>query len=389
MGWVNQLLPFCFFTLLLLSACRTDDIIIYAEEENTGGKSVKSEVVGMYLLNEGNMGSNKCTLDYLDLSAADSTIHYYRNIFAERNPSEVKELGDVGNDIQIYGSRLWLVINCSNKVEVCRASDAVKIGKVNIPNCRYVTFDGGYAYVSSYVGPISAGSNAPRGMVYKVDTLTLQKVDSVVVGYQPEEMVAYRGKLYVANSGGYNFPNYDSTISQVNLQTMREECQINVALNLHHLRLDHYGQLWVSSRGDYYDIPSNLYCLKADANGQMKVTAQMDVEVSDMCLVGDSLYYYGVGFNEVTQQNSRSFGIIDVSQHRVVSRSLSDAPELQKMRMPYGIIVHPQNRDFYLMDAKNYVSSGELLHFHADGSFDYKVRTGDIPAHAAFLMKLR
>ena len=106
-----------------------------------------------------------------------------------------------------------------------------------------------------------------------------------------------------------------------------------------------------------------------------------------MCLAGDSLYYYGVGYNEVTKENTRSFGIVDVSRHQVVSRSLSDAPELKAMRMPYGIMVHPTKRDFYLMDAKNYVSSGELLHFHADGSFDYKVRTGDIPAHATFLFK--
>ena len=371
--------------LTLLSGCRTDDIIIYAEDEDTGVGTVPSEVVGMYVLNEGNMGSNKSTLDYLDLS--DSTIHYHRNIFAERNPNEVKELGDVGNDIQIYGSRLWLVINCSNKVEVCRASDAVKIGKVDIPNCRYVTFDGGYAYVSSYVGPVSAGSNAPRGMVYKVDTLTLQKTDSVVVGYQPEEMVAYQGTLYVANSGGYNFPNYDSTISVVDLTTMREERQIDVALNLHHLRLDQHGQLWVTSRGDYYDTPSNLFWLTKADNGQMQLSGQMDVEVSDMCLVGDSLYYYGVGYNEVTKENTRSFGIVDVRRHEVVTQSLSEATELQKMRMPYGIIVHPTNRDFYLMDAKNYVSSGELLHFHADGRFDYKVRTGDIPGHAVFLFK--
>ena len=370
---------------MLLSGCRTDDIIIYAEDEDIGVETIVSEVVGMYVLNEGNMGSNKCTLDYLDLS--DSTIHYHRNIYAERNPNEVKELGDVGNDIKIYGSQLWIVINCSNKVEVCRASDAIKIGKVNIPNCRYVTFDGGYAYVSSYVGPVSLAGGAPRGMVYKVDTLTLQKVDSVVVGYQPEEMVVLDGKLYEANSGGYNFPNYDSTISIVDLVTMHEERQIEVALNLHHLRLDSHGQLWVTSRGDYYGSSSNLYYLNRDAKGSMQVAGKMDVEVSDMCLVGDSLYYYGVGYNEATKESTRSFGIVNVRQHQVVSRSLSDAPELQLMRMPYGIMVHPTNHDFYLMDAKNYVSSGDLLHFNADGTFDYKVRTGDIPGHAVFLYK--
>ena len=371
--------------LMLLSGCRTDDIIIYAEDEDIGVKTIASEVVGMYLLNEGNMGSNKCTLDYLDLS--DSTIHYHRNIFAERNPGEVKELGDVGNDIQIYGSRLWLVVNCSNKVEVCRASDAVKIGKIDIPNCRYVTFDGGYAYVSSYVGPVSVDSNAPRGRVYKVDTLTLQKVDSVVVGYQPEEMAVIDGKLYVANSGGYRVPDYDHTVSVVDLASFDEECQIDVAVNLHRCRTDQYGNLWVTSRGDYYDIQPKLYCLSRGHVNQMEVIADFDVPVTDLCIVGDSLYYIGSSFNYLTMENDRVMGIINVKTHDVVTTHLTTAPEAAAIELPYGIIVHPQNRDFYLMDAKNYVSSGELLHFHADGTFDYKVRTGDIPAHAAFMMK--
>jgi hypothetical protein len=373
--------------LMLLSGCRTDDIIIYAEEEDIGKKTVASEVIGMYVLNEGNMGSNKCTLDFLDLS--DTIIHYQRNIYSERNPNEVKELGDVGNDIQIYGSRLWMVINCSNKVEVCRAKDAVKIGKVDIPNCRYVTFDGGYAYVSSYVGPVAVGSNAPRGRVYKVDTLTLQKVDSVVVGYQPEEMVVVGGKLYVANSGGYIAPQYDRTISVIDLATMSEERQIDVAVNLHRLRLDRYGQLWVSSRGNSRDVPSKLYWLKTDTQGQMQVAGHIDMPVSDMCIVGDSLYFYGADYNAVTYDVTSAQGIIDVQRHALVNDVLSNAPEYQKIRQLYGIIVHPRHRDFYLMDAKNYLSSGELLHFNADGTFDYKVRTGDIPGHAAFLRKVK
>ena len=371
----------------LMSGCRTDDIIIYAEEEVIDKPTVKSEVIGMYVLNEGNMGSNKCTLDFLDLS--DTIIHYQRNIYSERNPNEVKELGDVGNDIQIYGSRLWMVINCSNKVEVCRAKDAVKIGKVDIPNCRYVTFDGGYAYVSSYVGPVAVGSNAPRGRVYKVDTLTLQKVDSVVVGYQPEEMAVVGGKLYVANSGGYIAPQYDRTISVIDLATMSEERQIDVAVNLHRLRFDRYGQLWVSSRGNSRDVPSKLYWLKTDTQGQMQVAGHIDMPVSDMCIVGDSLYFYGADYNAVTYDVTSAQGIIDVQRHALVNDVLSNAPEYQKIRQLYGIIVHPRHRDFYLMDAKNYVSSGELLHFNADGTFDYKVRTGDIPGHAAFLLKVK
>ena len=66
--------------LLMLASCRDDVMVVPMEDINTGGKTVKSEIVGMYLLNEGNMGSNKSTLDYLDLSGKDSTVHYYRNI---------------------------------------------------------------------------------------------------------------------------------------------------------------------------------------------------------------------------------------------------------------------------------------------------------------------
>ena len=376
--------------LVFLSSCRNDVMVVPMEDINTGGKTVKSEIIGMYLLNEGNMGSNKATLDYLDLSAKDSTVHYFRNIYSERNPSTVMMLGDVGNDCQIYGSRLWLVINCSNKVEVARASDAVRIGKVNIPNCRYVTFKDGFAYVSSYVGTQYGESDSPLGSVYKVDTLTLQKVDSCAVGYQPEEMAIMGQMLYVANSGGYQGmtgQGYESTVSVVDLRTMREMDKITVAPNLHHVKADQHGQLWVTARGNYTDEPSTIWWLAPDASGKMLVGGCLDQPVSDLCIVGDSLYFYGSQWSELTMTNTVTYGIINVRTHQLVSTSLSSSKEIQKIRMPYGIIVNPLQRDFYLMDAKNYVSSGELLHFLPDGTFDWKVSTGDIPAHATFLFK--
>ena len=373
-----------------MSACRNDVMVVPMEDINTGGKVVKSEIVGMYLLNEGNMGSNKSTLDYLDLSGNEPTVHYLRNIYSERNPNTVMMLGDVGNDIQIYGSRLWLVINCSNKVEVAQSSNAVRIGKVDIPNCRYVNFSDRYAYVSSYVGAVYSTSTSPLGSVYKVDTLSLAKVDSCSVGYQPEEMAIIGDKLYVANSGGYQGmtgQGYESTLSVIDLDRMQETEKIVVAPNLHRVRKDKYDQLWVTSRGNYMESESKIYWLGKGADGKMQVVGHLDQPVSDLCIVGDSLYFYGSQYNEVTMKNTITYGIINVRTHKIVSTSLSDSQEIQKIRMPYGIIVNPIHRDFYLMDAKNYVSSGELLHFLPDGTFDWKVKTGDIPAHAVFLKK--
>ena len=373
--------------VLTLGSCRDDEQVIYHENEDTGGTTVVSNIVGMYVLNEGNMGSNKATVDFLDLSGTTSTAQYQRNIYSERNPNVVKELGDVGNDIKIYGSKLWMVINCSNKVEVATAADCRRIGQIDIPNCRYLAFDGGYAYVSSYVGPVEISPDAPLGSVYKVDTTTLKTVGRVDVGYQPEEMAIADGKLYVANSGGYRVPDYDRTVSVIDLQSFTEERKIDVGINLHRCRADKYGQLWVSSRGDYYDISSKIYWLKKDASGTMQLADSICKPVSDFCIVGDSLYFYGTEWSYITMTNTVCSGIIDVRTHQVVSERLSSAPEFDAITVPYGIIVNPIGRDFYMMDAKNYTSSGELLHFLADGSFDWKVSTGDIPGHAAFLYK--
>ena len=376
--------PLSLSLALLFSSCRDEHLIVYAEEEDTGQETVVSDIVGMYVLCEGNMGSNKCTLDFLDLSGNTPTVHYWRNIYAERNPSVVKELGDVGNDIKIYGSRMWIVVNCSDKVEVVRADNCQRIGQVDIPNCRNVVFDGPYAYVSSFVGPVNLDVEAQIGMVYQVDTLTLQVTQAVEVGYQPEEMAVIDGKLYVANSGGYIAPIYDHTVSVVDLQTFKEERKIDVGVNLHRCRADKYGQLWVTSRGNYINRKATMYWLEPRGT-TYEVIGSLPYAVSDMCIVGDSLYYFGSEWSETEQRNTISYGIINVRTHELVTNKLSNAPEVAAMRMPYGIIVNPQERDFYLMDAKNYVSSGELLHFLPDGTFDWKVSTGDIPGHAEFL----
>lgn len=373
--------------IVILHSCREDEYVIYSDDQDTGGSTTEGDIVGMYLLNEGNMGSNKSTLDYLDLSGQLSTAHYIRNIYSERNPTAVKELGDVGNDIKINGNQLWMCINCSNKVEIATVDECRRITQVNIPNCRYVAFHDRYAYITSYVGPVAISGDAPLGRVYKVDTLTFQKVDSITVGYQPDELTILNGKIYVANSGGYRVPNYDRTVSVIDLASFKEEKQIDVAINLHRIRADKYGQLWVTSRGDYYNTSPSLIWLEPDNDGEMTVGGKIETAISDLCIVGDSLYYIGVNFSYIAMKNEITYGIINVRTHQTVTTQLSSAAEIAGIEIPYGIIVNPQHKDFYIMDAKNYVSSGELLHFHADGSFDWRVWTGDIPAHAVFVRK--
>ena len=90
----------------LLAACRKEEPIVPSTstpiappEDSSGGNGNEERIRGFFLLNEGNMGSNKATLDYFDYA----TGIYTKNIYAERNPGVVKERGGVVTDLQIYG----------------------------------------------------------------------------------------------------------------------------------------------------------------------------------------------------------------------------------------------------------------------------------------------
>ncbi len=373
-----------FLTLLTVATgCREDELVVPTEYDIIPDTpSPGTRIRGLYLVNEGNMGSNKCTIDYLDYF----TGLYARNIYAERNPTVVKELGDVGNDIGIYGSKLYVVVNCSHKVEVLDARSGVRIGRVDIPNCRYVRFHRGKAYVSSYVGPVLINPDAPKGAVYEVDTLSLAVTRKVTVGYQPEEMEIVDDYMYVANSGGYRAPAYDNTVSVIQMIDFKQVRQIKVDINLHRVKKDRYKQLWVSSRGDYASRPSRLYVMsKPRGHNIMEVTDTIDVACSDMAVKGDSLYYYATEWDSFNSENRVSYGIIDVRERRVVSTSfITDGTE-REIAVPYGIAVHPETGDIFITDARNYVSSGTLYCFSPDGRRKWSVRTGDIPAHIAFL----
>lgn len=331
------------------------------------------------------MGSNKSTLDYVDFSQG----YYVRNLYAERNPHVIKELGDVGNDIQIYGSRIYAVINCSNKIEVLDARTAHRIGQVNIPNVRYVRFHKGYAYATSYVGPVQLNNpDAVQGAVYKIDTLSLKPVAKCTVGFQPDELCVLGQYIYVANSGGYMAPNYDKTVSVIEIEGFKQVEKIPVGINLHHIKADKYGKLWVTSRGDYQNIHSNLYVLvRKKGRNEMEVTDTLNIPCSNFCISGDSLYYYATEWNNYTQKNTITYGIVNVKTLKKVSDSFITDGSEKDITIPYGINIHPETHDIYVTDAKNYVSSGVLHCYNQYGVKKWSVRTGDIPAHMCFLTK--
>ncbi|WP_316788033.1 YncE family protein [Pedobacter frigoris] len=362
---------------ILMTSCRKDLKPIPEEQQQVLPPDPLSTVKGFYLVNEGNMNMNKASLDYMDYTKGI----YRKNIYNEVNPSVVKGLGDVANDIGVYGSKLYIVVNISNKVEVLDVKTGKRITQININNCRYITFKDGKAYVSAYLGKVG-DPKAPNGIVVQIDTASLTEVKRVDVGRQPEEMAIVGQKLYVANSGGYSPNAYERTVSVIDLNSFAVIKNIDVAVNLHRLKADQYGDLYVTSRGDYYDIPSKMFVIDTKTD---QVKKAFDIAVSNLAIDGDIAYYYGSEWSYDEAKFTVTYGMLNVKNETLMDRGfISDGTD-KSITIPYGIAVHPITKEVFVTDAKNYVSPGKLYCFNTAGQKKWSVTTGDIPAHFAFI----
>lgn len=373
---IKQAAAALLFLGALITGCRKDPKVTPEEANQVTDQDLASKK-SFYLLNEGNMNMNKASLDFFDTSTGD----YRRNIYEQANPGVVRGLGDVGNDIQIYGSKLYIVVNNSNKVEVLDARTAKKLGQIDIVNCRYITFFEGKAYVSSYQSRTTSDASA-NGYVARIDTSTFSIEQKVSVGRQPEQMAVSNGKLYVANSGGYDPGNYEKTLSVIDLRSFMEIKRIEVGLNPERVQADRYGDLYVTSRGDSYDVPSRLIVVSSETD-QVKKT--FEIAAINLSIDGDRAYVIGDQYSYITQQHTYSYALLNVKDETIVASSfISDGTD-RSIEKPYGLAIDPSNKDIYLSDAKDFLTPGTLYCFDKNGHKKWSVTTGDIPAHFAFV----
>ena len=373
-------IAYCTLLTLVLAGCRKDTQVIPEEVTTTlFAADPNAAVKGLYVVNEGNMYMNKASIDYVDFTAGS----YRRNIYNQANPEVTKGLGDVGNDVGVYGSKLYVVVNGSNKVEVLNVKTGKRIQQIDIINCRYITFSRGRAYVSAYLGQIG-DPNAPNGIVAEIDTTTLKETKRVEVGRQPEEMAVVGNNLYVANSGGYTPASYENTISVINLDSFKETKRITVAINLHRLKADRYGDLYVTSRGDYLDVPSRLYVISTQTEQVKKV---FNIAAGNLVIDDDLAYIYSTQFNILTGKSTVSYDMLNVKDEVLLSRKFITDGSDNLIKVPYGIAVHPVSKDVFVTDATDYVTPGVLYCFDAAGKKKWSVETGDIPAQFAFVYK--
>lgn len=334
---------------------------------------------GVYILNSGSSSAKiNSTLGYYN----PETKSYTKNVFDNQNSMTI---GNTGNDMVIYGSKMYILTTVSNKIyitdlkgKLLKYSDGKTDAIISPMNGtepaepRYGTAHGGKVYIST-----------KAGFIARIDTTSMAIDKTVKVGPNPEQMTVVNNKLYVTNSG-YGSGN---TVSVVDLSTFTELKKIDVALNPTPIISDKQGNIYIVSWGNYTTIKSSLQKLDTKTD---KVTEIGSGIASKIILNKDEnkLLIINEVYDESWNQ-SRSFAYYDLNTNKLTEEPFVTIPSNVDLSNMFSLSVDPVNGDIYI-GTSNYSTNGDMHVFSADGTYKDKFDTGGInPVGAYFVAGLK
>lgn len=351
-NWGVRLLP-----LLLLLATACDDLTDRDNIDNgNSGSGIEAGTAEFYVLSEGLFNLNNSTLSRYTFGTGELIPDYFRQV-------NRRGLGDTANDMAVYGSKLYVVVNVSSQVEVIDVNTGVSIKQIPMlaengssRQPRYIAFDEGKAYVCSFDGTVA-----------RIDTTSLSIDGLTQAGRNPDGICAQNHKLYVSNSGGLDWEGIgvDNTVSVIDLATFTEIKKIEVGPNPGKIQAGQNGNVYVVTRGknmeegDFKFVQINTY---TDA-----VARIFNEKVLGFALNDNLAYLYN--FDYKTQ--SSWIKVFNLQTGQTERNSfITDGTEITT---PYGINVNPYNGNIYITDAYDYKVKGDVLCFNPQGQLQFRV----------------
>jgi len=343
-----------FAAVLLFSACNKIE----------PDPSQKVIGTGYYVLNCGNWGSNDANIGIINLQ----TVSVEADAFKTANG---KALGDLAEDAIEYGSRLYIAVYGSSTVFVTdkmtlkiekAIADKSPLGGNLSP--RHFTANGQSVYVTYY-----------EGYVGEIDTMTLAVKNLVKVGDNPEDIVYCNGKLYVANSGGMNYPNFGNTVSVIDAATMKLERDIEVGLNPNHLAVDSNKNVYVLSWGDYAATPGQLQAINTTDYSVSTVSGVSNPQ--DMAMGVKGQLYVLTSSYDSDWNTTTDIVIYNTLDKRYMGSLSSSATEIKNkysISTDYSLGEYAQGVIF--IGTSDYVSTGDIYLFDYNGNKLCKMDTG-------------
>ena len=339
--------------LIILSSCK--------KEINPSTEVSKLEN-GMLVLCEGLFQQNNSSLSWINLQNEEVDVDFF-------NSKNGRLLGDTGNDMQIYGGKIYIVVNNSNTLEILSKSTGESIKQIlmttnsNGKQPRSIAFHGSNAFVTCYDGYVDV-----------LDTLSLTISHRIKVGANPEGLAVSNGKLFVANSGGLNVSLVDSTVSIIDLSTFQEIEKITVGKNPGSVSVDEQGDIYVIARGNYGSIPSRM--VKIDAINNI-VSQTFTFNASNIEQMND---HFLVSFYNYSNQTSE-IRLFNTFTESIVSNSFISTSEITTL---YGVFYNSISDKIFCLDAMNYTNSGYVRQYNSSGIYEKSYHVGLNPSKVIF-----
>ncbi|MGM9805152.1 MAG: DUF5074 domain-containing protein [Candidatus Aphodosoma sp.] len=286
----------------------------------------------------------------------DGTLEY--DVFKKSNK---RGLGDTANDMQMYDGKLFVIVNVSSQLEIIDTATFESVKQIPFFNedgvarqPRYMAFYGNNAYISCF-----------DGYVARLNLTTLEITGWVRCGRNPDNIAVASGKLYVSNSGGLDNPNYDTTVSVIDLQSFTETKRIEVGPNPGSIASDSEGDIYVVTRGDYGNTDYALH--KIDTEIDERIHTFDGLNPLNITIFNDIAYMYSYDYN-TDRQWIKTF---DCLTDRVISDNfITDGTDINT---PYGLDVDTATGDVYITEAYNYVNWGDVLCFDRNGRLRFRI----------------
>lgn len=330
--------------------------------KDTTGMEDDWKANGVYILHEGLFNMNNTTLAYLNIDSGTVDQTFFETVNS-------RGLGDTGNDLLAYGDKGYVAVNGSSKIEVFELSTGKTLAQIPFFAGLKGRSPRGLASYKNYI--LVACFDGTLGVI---DTTSLQVEKFISVGRNPEAVAVFGDKAFVSNSGGLDAPDYDSTVSVVDLITRKEIARINVGINLGDIATDSQGDIYVIARGDYQDTHSKLYRIPALDTIASEI---IGVEASGLIISEDVLYLTYYDFDSKTS----SISTYDAINEQLVEAKFIDGGQFETLA---AIGVDTASNWIYCGDSHGFTNTGEVLVFDDKGDFQFRFESGLNPNSFAF-----
>lgn len=305
---------------------------------------------GLVVLNEGLYQQNNASLSFYDLEDKQTLTQVF---FAENS----RGLGDTGNDMVLFDAGgteyMLVVVDISSQIEILEAKTLKSVKQIPIFNGangrepRRVDVYENTAFVCNFDGTVSV-----------IDLIERTIIKTIDVGANPDGITKVGSLLFVSNSGGLNFPVYDSTMTVIDMTTHEVVNTFETRMNSTAMIVDAQQEIYLLSNGNYDDVPPAIVRINSSTQ---QVVDEYNVNTNCMTLVADWIYYYDASLKKVRRFNTitESFENIDVIDAAAYStfHAIQYVPELSTI---------------FCFDANGYVNSSSVRAYTTSGEFLYE-----------------